>query len=79
MTVSVKLSDELVNEARVYKNVYHRSIPGQIEYWAKIGRIAIDNPDLPISFIEGLLVGLEESKHGKSSEYVFGLGDDASN
>ena len=32
-----------------------------------------DNPDLPPSFIKGILVGLEEIKRGDVSEYVFGF------
>ncbi|MYD77208.1 MAG: hypothetical protein F4244_11530, partial [Gammaproteobacteria bacterium] len=33
MPMSVKLSDELINQARQYGGVYRRSIPKQIEYW----------------------------------------------
>ena len=28
----------------------HRALPGQIAYWAQVGRAALDNPDLPVSF-----------------------------
>jgi hypothetical protein len=34
----VKLSDNLVLDARVAAEITERSIAGQIEYWAKIGR-----------------------------------------
>jgi hypothetical protein len=34
----VKLSDELVNEARLAGESMERSIAGQIEFWAKVGR-----------------------------------------
>jgi len=44
---------------------------GQVEYWAKIGRIAEDNPDLPFSFIREILLAKEEVKN-KKEEYVFG-------
>jgi len=37
-----------------------RSIPQQIGYWAKIGRAALDNPDLPIEFIRDTLLAMEE-------------------
>ena len=33
-----------------------RSIPNQIEYWARIGKCALDNPDLPIEFIKELMI-----------------------
>lgn len=34
----VKLSGELVEEARNSANLFHRSLTGQIEHWAAIGR-----------------------------------------
>jgi len=34
----VKLSDELVLDARLTSEVAQRSIAGQIEYWAQLGR-----------------------------------------
>lgn len=43
----------------------------QIEYWAKVGRIAEDNPDLPYEFIKETLIGLEEIDAGLGEEYVF--------
>jgi len=38
MSQPVKLSDELVLEARLVAEAQERSIAGQVEYWAKIGR-----------------------------------------
>ncbi len=34
----VKLSDELVSDARTVAEISHRSIAGQIEFWAAIGK-----------------------------------------
>jgi hypothetical protein len=34
----VKLSDELVLDARITSKIAERSIAGQIEYWAQLGR-----------------------------------------
>jgi len=50
----------------------HRCTPKQIEYWARIGKIADENPDLPLDFIKGILIGMEEVKAGDVSEYKFG-------
>jgi len=47
MPQSVKLSDELIKQARQYGEVYHRSTAKQIEYWSTIGKISEENPDLP--------------------------------
>lgn len=38
MSQPVKLSDDLVLDARVIAQVAERSIAGQIEYWAQLGR-----------------------------------------
>ena len=35
----VKLSGELVEEARQSAKVFHRSLTGQIEHWAALGRV----------------------------------------
>jgi hypothetical protein len=31
-----------------------------VAYWAKIGRAALDNPDMPIEFIRDTLQALED-------------------
>ena len=38
MSQPVKLSDSLVLDARLVGEVVERSIAGQVEYWAKLGR-----------------------------------------
>jgi len=38
MSQPVKLSDELVLDARLTSELAQRSITGQIEYWAQLGR-----------------------------------------
>ena len=57
---TVNLPDELVEKAKRYASVFHRSTPKQIEYWAKIGQIAEENPDLSYDFIRETLVAREE-------------------
>ena len=71
---AVKVSEDLLNSARIYAKVQHRSVAKQIEYWAEIGKIAEDNPDLPLSFIQDILQGREEIKQGLATPYVFGEG-----
>lgn len=39
MSQPVKLSDELVLDARLTGELAQRSIAGQIEYWARLGRV----------------------------------------
>ena len=68
----VKLSDQLINDARPYATAMHRSIPKQIEHWARLGKAAEENPDMPISMIQDVFISLEEAKAGHFSEYQFG-------
>lgn len=69
MSINVKLPDGLVDQAKRYGHVQHRSVPKQIEYWSKIGKIAEENPDLPFSLIRGILLADQEAVVG---EYQFG-------
>jgi|TARA_R110002074_G_scaffold35881_2_gene97732 hypothetical protein len=72
MAKAIKLSDVLVEDARTHGKAQHRTPPGQIEYWARIGKIADENPDLTLGFVKDILTGLEESGAGDVSEYQFG-------
>lgn len=72
MSTAVKISDDLVAKAKVKSKVFKRSVAGQIEYWAKIGQIVEDNPDLPLPLIQDILVGKEQIKSGQGTPYVFG-------
>ncbi len=72
MAKAIKLSDELVSEAAIHGKAQHRSTPRQIEYWARIGKIADENPELPLGFVKDVLTGLAESEVGDTSEYRFG-------
>lgn len=69
MGMSVNLDSELIKKARVHCAAESRSLTKQIEYWAKIGRIAEENPDLPYNAIKGILLGLEDIKIGDVEEY----------
>ena len=68
MAINVKLSENLVEQAKAHALIQHRSVPKQIEYWSQIGKIAEENPDLPFSMIRDILVADQEAVAG---EYVF--------
>jgi hypothetical protein len=72
MTTAVRVSDKLVREAKMYNKIDKRSVTGQIEHWANIGKCAEENPELTYSLIKEILIGLAELEHGESSEYKFG-------
>ncbi|MCF6775604.1 ParD-like family protein [Thiotrichales bacterium 19X7-9] len=71
MSQTTRLSDELIELAKIRGEVEHRSSAKQIEYWATIGRIAEDNPDLPYSFIKDSLIAKAEMDAGLVSDYEF--------
>jgi hypothetical protein len=72
MSIAIKLSDVLIQEAKPYAQAMHRSVPKQIEYWARLGKVAEENPDLPIYMLQDMLVSIEEAKVGNLNEYQFG-------
>lgn len=71
MSTAVKVSDDLFQKAKIKSKVFKRSIAGQIEYWAKIGQLIEENPDLPLPFIQDILLAREQIKAGQGTPYVF--------
>ena len=61
-STSIRIDQDLYNQARAEAKSEHRTIAGQIEYWAQVGRAALDNPDLPVSFIADSLAALSEPR-----------------
>jgi len=72
MATTIKLSDDIVNEAKRYGAVYSRSTPKQIEYWSNIGKIAEENPDLSYNFIKDILLAKAELADNHVTPYKFG-------
>lgn len=50
-----------------------RSLSEQIKHYARLGMIAADNPDLPLSMIEGILEARAEFKAGLGQPYQWGV------
>ncbi len=75
MSTAIKVSDDLVAKAKIRSKVFKRSVAGQIEYWATIGKIVDENPDLPLPLIQEILLAKEEIRAGMGTPYVFGEGD----
>lgn len=72
MTSAVRVSPDLVKEAKIYSKIDQRSVTGQIEHWARIGKCAEENPDLTYAMIKEILIGMAEIDQGEYSEYQFG-------
>ncbi|NTW54544.1 MAG: ParD-like family protein [Chlorobaculum sp.] len=61
-STSIRIGQELYDQARQDAIVEHRTISGQIEFWARVGRAALDNPDLPVSFVAESLASMAEPR-----------------
>lgn len=66
-TTSIRIDQVLYEQAKSDATAEHRTIAGQIEFWAKLGRAALDNPDLPVAFIAESLISLAEPREGATA------------
>lgn len=71
-TTAVQITNSLIDEAKKYSKIENRSATAQIEYWTKIGKCAMENPDLSYNYIKDILAGVVELDLGHSSTYKFG-------
>ena len=62
MSMPVRIDDDLYEQAKAHAQAERRTIAGQVEFWAMIGKAALDNPDLPIDFVKDLLVARAEGQ-----------------
>jgi len=70
---AIKIDNQIVAAARIHGAALNRSATKQVEFWAGIGKIIEENPDLNFKDIKDLLLGLEQVKSGKVTEYQFGF------
>lgn len=61
-STSIRINSDLYLKAKQDAEIEHRSISGQVEFWARVGRAALDNPDLPVSFVAESLASMAEPK-----------------
>jgi len=62
MSMPVRIDDELYDQAKSAAKGECRTIAGQLEFWAKIGKAALDNPDLPVEFVRELMIARQEDR-----------------
>ena len=62
MGMPVRIDDDLYEQAKSYAHAEKRTIAGQLEFWALIGKAALDNPDLPIDFVRDLIIARAEGE-----------------
>jgi len=68
---SIRLDQELIEQAAIMGKALNRSTPKQIEHWARIGQIMEDNPDLPYEFVKQAIIAQAERDAGKLETYDF--------
>ena len=59
-TVSVRIDSTLFQEAAAEGKAEFRSAAQQINFWAKVGKNTLANPDLPVDFIRDTLIAMEQ-------------------
>ena len=68
-STAIKIDDQMVAAARVHGAALNHSATKQVEFWARIGKIAEENPELNFNDIKDLLIGLEQVKAGLVTDY----------
>jgi len=71
MTIAVRLSGRIAVAAQMMSKVFNRSVSGQIKYWAEIGKLVEDNPDLSYELIKDILIAKEELRNEETEPYHF--------
>jgi hypothetical protein len=74
--ISVRFGKEEKTMLRVLQaraKASHRTLTEQLKYYTYLGMVAADNPDLPLSMIEGILEAREEFKAGLGTPYRWGV------
>jgi len=68
---AIKLPYHLIADAKSRAELEMRSVPKQVEYFYNLGKIAYENPDLPMQFIIDILESKKDIDNGKISEFKF--------
>lgn len=67
---SLKLSAELVDEARRDAAVFHRSVGGQVEHWARLGKAIEAAPGFTLDRVRAALEGRFDADELEPDEYA---------
>jgi len=59
---TVRINDALYREVRERAHAERRTIARQLEFWIRMGKASLDNPDLPIEFVKDLLIARAEGQ-----------------
>ena len=59
MNFPIQIKSELYKNAKIAAARDGRTVSQQVQYWAKVGKACIENPDLPVNFIIDSLESLK--------------------
>lgn len=65
-STSIRINQELYELARRDAVLEQRTIAGQIEFWARVGRAALAHPTLPAELVVQALDHLEDVEDAKT-------------
>ncbi|MGM9561320.1 MAG: hypothetical protein ACI3WT_03610 [Phascolarctobacterium sp.] len=59
-TTQTKISSKLYREAAIDAQVNNITVDEQVALWARVGKAALDNPDLPAAAIKDILIAKKQ-------------------
>ena len=62
---SIRIDADLVERAKAVSKVQQRTTAQQIKYWATVGELALQNPDLSANFLVGWLESRAQNELAK--------------
>lgn len=62
MGIPIRIDEDIYQDAKKVAASEFRTIPNQIAFWARIGKCAVDNPDLPVDFIKDTIMSKLQDK-----------------
>ena len=60
-TTKTKISSRLYREAAIEAQANNITVDEQVALWAKVGKAALDNPDLPAAVIKDILIAKNQA------------------
>ena len=64
----IEVDQQLYQDAAAAAAQNHITVDEQIDMWARVGRTALDNPDMPVAAIQDLIVASKQ----QSEPFVLG-------
>lgn len=58
--MTIEVDQQLYQDAAAAAAQNHITVDEQIDMWARVGRTALDNPDMPVAAIQDLIVASKQ-------------------